>query len=87
MLGEDGQPLSKNEQKRRIKELEKAKKAAEKPATKAAEPAKQEKPTDSGPALEEEDEDMDPTKVGGWWWSAVEQGAAPSGLCRSRLLS
>ena len=60
---ENGQPLSKNEQKRRLKEIEKAKKAAEKAAAKAAEPAKEAKPKDNGPELEVEDEDIDPTKV------------------------
>lgn len=64
MLDENGQPLSKNEQKRRLKELERQKKAAEKAAAKAVEPAKDTKPkTDVGPALEEEEEDIDPTKV------------------------
>ena len=63
MLDENGQPLSKNEQKRRLKELEKAKKAAEKAATKAAAPATEKKEKkDEGPELEEEDEDADPTK-------------------------
>ena len=56
--------LSKNELKRRAKEKEKAAKAAEKAAEKAAKaaaaPPKPKK--DAGPTLEEEDEDMDPTK-------------------------
>ena len=56
--------LSKNEQKRLAKQAEKEKKAAEKAAAKAAEaanaPAKAKK--DAGPVLEEEDEDMDPSK-------------------------
>lgn len=56
--------LSKNEQKRRAKQAEKERIAAEKAAAKAAAaadaPAKPKK--DAGPVLEEEDEDIDPTK-------------------------
>jgi lysyl-tRNA synthetase, class II len=63
MVGENGEPLSKNEQKRRLKELEKAKKAAEKAAAKSAAPvAEKKEKKDEGPELEEEDEDADPTK-------------------------
>jgi lysyl-tRNA synthetase class 2 len=56
--------LSKNELKRRQKAEEKAKAAAEKAAKKAEEAAKapEKKKKDDGPALEEDEEDMDPSK-------------------------
>jgi len=86
MLDENGQPLSKNEQKRRLKEIEKAKKAAEKAAAQAAKAATlPPKPAasgkDAGPALEEEEEDIDPTKYFdnrlAWVNSQKEASASP----------
>eukprot|EP00966_Prymnesium_polylepis_P156698 3620676-Prymnesium_polylepis.2 len=63
MEKEKGAPFSKSEKKRVIKELTNKKKVAEKAAAKPAPAKKEEKPKDAGPAFEEEDEDIDPTKA------------------------